>query len=58
MHGCRSHSQLSKTLHHRETANSERVQDTFSLTATDSAGSVVRIDGGTFHFTMVASRVK
>ena len=41
-----------------ETANSERVEGTFSLTATDRSGSVIRIDGGTFQVTVVASRVK
>ena len=41
-----------------ETANSERVEGSFSLTATNGAGSVIRIDGATFHLTVVASRVK
>jgi hypothetical protein len=41
-----------------ETANTERVEGTFSLTATDRTGSVIRIDSGTFQFTVVASRVK
>lgn len=41
-----------------DTANTERIEGSLSLTATDDAGSVIRIDGATFHFTVVASRVK
>jgi hypothetical protein len=41
-----------------DTANTERIEGTLSLTATNDAGSVIRIDGVTFHFTVVASRVK
>jgi hypothetical protein len=41
-----------------ETANSERVEGTLSLTATNGAGSVIRIDRGTFQLTVLASRVK
>ena len=41
-----------------DTANSERVEGTFSLTATDRSGAVIRIDGTTLQLTVVASRVK
>lgn len=41
-----------------DTANTERIEGRLSLTATDDAGSVIRIDGATFHLTVVASRVK
>jgi hypothetical protein len=41
-----------------DTANTERIEGTLSLTATDDAGAVIRIDGATFHLTVVASRVK
>jgi hypothetical protein len=41
-----------------DTANTERIDGILSLTATDDAGSVIRIDGATFHLTVVASRVK
>jgi hypothetical protein len=41
-----------------ETANTERVEGTFSLTATDRTGAVIRIESGTFQITVVASRVK
>ena len=41
-----------------ESANTERVDGTFSLTATHVDGSVIRIEGGTFELTVVASRVK
>jgi hypothetical protein len=41
-----------------ETANVERVAGTFSLTATSAAGSVIRVVGGSFNYTVVASRVK
>ena len=41
-----------------ETANTERVEGAFSLTATNASGSVIRIDGGTFQLTVVASRVR
>jgi hypothetical protein len=41
-----------------ETADSERIEGTLSLTATDGAGSVIRIENGTFHLTVVATRVE
>src|SRR5688572_29193100 len=41
-----------------ESADSERVEGTFSLTATDGAGSVIRIEDGAFHLTVVARGVK
>ena len=41
-----------------ESATTERVQGTFSLTATDAAGAVIRIEGGTFELTVEASRVE
>ena len=41
-----------------ESANTERVQGTFSLTATDAAGAMIRIEGGTFELTVVARRVE
>jgi hypothetical protein len=41
-----------------EEANTERIEGSLSLTATDGAGSVIRIDGATFDLTVVASRVK
>jgi hypothetical protein len=41
-----------------ETADTERVDGTFSLTATDGTGSTVRIQGGTFQLTVIASRVR
>jgi hypothetical protein len=41
-----------------DTANTERIEGILSLTATDDMGSVIRIEGATFHLTVVASRVK
>jgi len=41
-----------------ESADVERIEGTLSLTATDGAGSVIRIDGGTFQMSVVASRVR
>ena len=41
-----------------ESANTERVQGTFSLTATDAAGAMIRIEGGTFELTVEARRVR
>lgn len=52
------HSEALPDLSAGDTANTERIEGTLSLTATDDAGSVIRIDGATFHFTVVASRVK
>jgi len=40
-----------------ESENTERVQGTFSLTATDAAGAMIRIEGGTFELTVTASRI-
>ena len=41
-----------------ETADTERVEGTFRLTATDATGAVLHVDGGTFDLTVIASRVK
>jgi hypothetical protein len=41
-----------------DTAYTERIEGSLSLTAIDSAGSVIRIEGATFHLTVLASRVK
>ncbi|HEX2167667.1 MAG TPA: hypothetical protein VHG09_10590 [Longimicrobiales bacterium] len=39
-------------------ADTERIEGTLSLTATDEAGAVIRIENATFHLTVQASRVK
>lgn len=41
-----------------DTATTERVQGTFSLTATDGAGALIRIEEGAFELEVIASRVK
>jgi hypothetical protein len=41
-----------------DTANPERVEGRLSLIATDGAGTEIRIEGGTFDLTVIASRVK
>jgi hypothetical protein len=52
------HNQGLPRLNAGDTANTERIEGSLSLTATHSAGAVIRIDGATFHLTVVASRVK
>ncbi|HSJ08916.1 MAG TPA: hypothetical protein VK928_03360 [Longimicrobiales bacterium] len=41
-----------------ETADTEHIEGTLFLTATDEAGAVIRIENATFHITVQASRVK
>jgi len=41
-----------------ESAPTERAQGTFSLTATNGAGEIIRIEGGSFELSVEASRVK
>jgi hypothetical protein len=41
-----------------ETAETDHIEGTISLTATDGAGNVIRIEDGAFELTVVASRVK
>ncbi|HSK21327.1 MAG TPA: hypothetical protein VK912_19380 [Longimicrobiales bacterium] len=41
-----------------DTAETEHIEGTLSLTATDEAGAVIRIENATFHLTVQASRVK
>jgi hypothetical protein len=41
-----------------ETANTDHVEGTISLTATDEAGAVIRLENGTFELTVIASRVR
>lgn len=41
-----------------ESATTEWIQGTFSLTATDGEGAIIRIDGGTFELEVIATRVR
>ena len=41
-----------------DTAVTERIEGTMSVTATDETGEVIRIENATFHLTVEASRVK
>ncbi|MHB1191976.1 MAG: hypothetical protein ACYC6F_02930 [Longimicrobiales bacterium] len=41
-----------------ESASTEHAEGTFSLTATNGAGEIIRIEGGSFELSVEASRVK
>jgi hypothetical protein len=41
-----------------DTADTERIEGILSLTATDDAGAVIRIENAIFHLTVQASRVR
>ena len=41
-----------------ETADTDHIEGTISLTATGDAGAVIRLENGTFELTVIASRVR